>query len=882
MATYSEQISKIGNLGMQDVIGICKSLLPDEYKNRPYRHPELQNGVALLQSEEGLNCYIAAYGEMHMIKCRAALQNFPFDKIQGTVEIVDWGCGQGIGSMCIFEAIVEQDKSQWLNHITLIEPSDASRNRAEANLTRATNGSITIIPIDRYLPGAAKDTEIDGLDYSSKNVIHIFSNILDITSINLFKLAQIVACLEKKHFVLCIGPVNANAYRIEQFCSVFGEQYFFSNINDKQYGRTSDTFYAFTCKTKCFHYNGDPLNISNMDKVKIPVFEDNNVIYSEYDPLSYVQNGTISEELSKLYLTVLNKLSPNDIILVKPDINGDKPDLVVVRPQKGVLIISLFEEDLNNFDSTNVSKLSPIDILDTYQMNLIRLHIEGLLEKVITNPTNFKLIKKLLFCTKCNTEEARKQFGNHSKNNKYTYVYGNNLLKNNNVDLFTDIYFNIYNPEFDEKNHKSFLDIITPKWHSYRQGNQISLTTVQKNLSQSIAKRKQKISGVAGSGKTQVLATRAVNAQVRTGGKVLVLTYNKTLRNYLKQRINEVRADFFWNKIYIDNYHQFFKNQALNCKLRLSIKLDSFNDETFFQNSEKQLQKYEAILIDEVQDYDTVWLKILNRYFLSENGEFVVFGDPKQNIYSKPVDANGDIRLGVIGGEWNNQLKEGKRFSNPQITKLATDFQREFLSKLPTDDFGESIQNTILSKIEYVNVGVGCNIRNLTEQLMLLITGKEIDIEDTIILSQSAEVLRDLDYEYRVNTNKNTITTFIQYEEFDKLMNKYNIDDKTQVLANYKFKHDKEAIEHQKKMHFTMKGDVLKLSTIHSYKGWEAHNVIVILEPEGTGVYCVPANLNSPEIIYTAITRAKESLFVINLGNTKYHSFFEKSIQNKI
>ena len=28
--------------------------------------------------------------------------------------------------------------------------------------------------------------------------------------------------------------------------------------------------------------------------------------------------------------------------------------------------------------------------------------------------------------------------------------------------------------------------------------------------------------------------------------------------------------------------------------------------------------------------------------------------------------------------------------------------------------------------------------------------------------------------------------------------------------------------------------------------------------------------------LYTAITRAKEKLFILNLGNAKYHSFFEK------
>jgi hypothetical protein len=55
----------------------------------------VNHGVDLLTSEDELNAYMLAYGEMHNVKCRAAFQNFPFDKIYSNIEIVDWGCGQG-------------------------------------------------------------------------------------------------------------------------------------------------------------------------------------------------------------------------------------------------------------------------------------------------------------------------------------------------------------------------------------------------------------------------------------------------------------------------------------------------------------------------------------------------------------------------------------------------------------------------------------------------------------------------------------------------------------------------------------------------------------------------------------------------------------------
>ena len=48
-----------------------------------------------------------------------------------------------------------------------------------------------------------------------------------------------------------------------------------------------------------------------------------------------------------------------------------------------------------------------------------------------------------------------------------------------------------------------------------------------------------------------------------------------------------------------------------------------------------QIEKYSAILIDEVQDYRTVWLRLIKKYFLADNGEFVVFGDSKQDIYNR-------------------------------------------------------------------------------------------------------------------------------------------------------------------------------------------------------------------------------------------------------
>jgi hypothetical protein len=72
-----------------------------------------------------------------------------------------------------------------------------------------------------------------------------------------------------------------------------------------------------------------------------------------------------------------------------------------------------------------------------------------------------------------------------------------------------------------------------------------------------------------------------------------------------------------------------------------------------------------------------------------------------------------------------------------------------------------------------------------------------------------------------------------------------------------------------------MSSPQLKISTICSYKGWEAENVILVIQSvskEDTDTD------NCPELIYTALTRAKKNLFIINLGNEKYHHFFETNL----
>lgn len=875
---YAEDIRQCNSI--DDIIDYCHDALPIEYKGRPWTHPELKRGINLLASDVALNCYMSAYGDMHVTKCRAAMMNFPFNDVLGSIEIVDWGCGQGIGSATIIEVLRQRNLLQWLRKVTLIEPSRSALERAHDNVRTLTHDTVEIDAKNLFLPanGIAEGDTLSPIGYRYNNVIHVFSNILDVTTIDLGAVARMVASAHGKHFVLCIGPKNGAAYRIEKFCSVFGEQDYFSQIDSVRYARTRRTAHPYTCMTRCFVYNGATIDLNRLALVG----ESHEAIYNEYDLRLQIQNHVLSPQKARVAWRLENILSLDDIMYIDAVVNEVAVDFIIVRPNKGVLLLNVFEENLNECTlSTDKKKInvheqlyqSPIDLISLCQSS-IKDGIEELLMSTIEDSRNFSLIKKAVVFSENSIDEIKDFFGFEGHIVNFTYVFGKEFIGSREVtlNLYNTIGFLYNNVAFDDVVRRKLAKIISPSWHSYQEGR-IDLQPIgaQRRLAES-SMTQQKISGVAGSGKTQVLAFRAVNALKRTGGDVLVLTYNITLANYLKYRLSEIREDFSWEKIDVYPYHQFFRIRAAECQLH--VEFGSYQDETFFDNSRNH-KKYSAVFVDEVQDYTTEWLRIIMQNFLLEpNGELVVFGDPKQNVYQRPLDTNGDIRLGVIGGQWNRQLTTCRRFTNPRLANLATAFQAQFMANLPTDNIAteNAMPNTLNFQIlTYIDLRQNSSIDAIISNIINIITNDNNEARDFVVLASSTKLLRNIDILYRQRTNEQTEITFISSESLERLKQIHQVTDER--LANWKFNRDFEALERTRKQLFTTDKRCLKISTIQSFKGWESPSVIVILESD-FALHNTSFRPMSPQTIYTAITRARESMYIINIGNDSYHNFF--------
>ena len=699
-----------------------------------------------------------------------------------------------------------------------------------------------------------------------------------------------------------------------------------------------------------------------------------------YPGIEKIKMLTVQPEEGELYLLhyLKNNLDDSFEVFFNPFLNGDRPDVIIMRKGYGIMIIEVKDWKFSNYylDERRKWRLkknhaylkSPLDQVLHYKENIYNLHIENLLEMKIKNFKYWTIVCCAVYFHN-ETESSINEFlvAPFSQDKKYLnflkynvdYLGKDNLNKIDFNKLLRKRYLDGDQTSFLFTNelYDSFKRFLKPTQHTKEEGKKIVYSTRQKELIVS-QPRDQRIKGVVGSGKTTVMAARAVNAHLRTNDKVLLLTYNITLKNYIHDKISKVREDFSWDSFYINNYHNFLTAEMNNLEIQITVP-DSFNtwtqeqksnyfEENYYSNVQlfaersNEIHKYKTILIDEIQDYKRPWMDIIKTCFLERGGEYVLFGDEKQNIYDNELE-NRDIKTNVQ--QRPSEMKDCFR-SDKKIKNIAVNFQKRlFINKYDIDDFNN--QQTITfdkpGYINYIFIPPGKNvstifslIRNITRQL-------NEHPNDIAALGFTIKLLRKLDCYYRYKTNEKTNAMFETQEVWFKLfLDAFNPDElvkeglkffegikkedeKRGILAvaltlkslikefkddifikrlsdfflKYKvipeqfdawyekqsvkelFGNPKsgklfEAIKNvrdNKKIHFWFNRGTLKLSTIHSFKGWEANTLFLILEPKyDSGDF----NLSFEELIYTGITRSRLNLTVLNYGNTDYHQQLEE------
>ena len=125
-------------------------------------------------------------------------------------------------------------------------------------------------------------------------------------------------------------------------------------------------------------------------------------------------------------------------VYFNPFLNGERPDIVILRQSCGVLIIEVKDWHLCNYtmDNTgrwrlrieNVCKKSPIDQVKSYKENLFNLHIDKLLDRKIHDSKYFAIIS----CAVYFHNETEASVRNFCGNTGYIELLGHDSLTNAN------------------------------------------------------------------------------------------------------------------------------------------------------------------------------------------------------------------------------------------------------------------------------------------------------------------------------------------------------------------------------------------------------------------------------------------------------------------
>lgn len=141
---------------------------------------ELGRGLNVLTSTEQLDQYLYSYGLM--VECQWQQVGGSWAG-QGPVRLVDYGCGQGLAGLLLYDKWGDAFASS-LQKVVLIEPSPQALIRAEA-VYRSIAPESDIVCLNADFD-AVQAAHLEGTP--SLHTMHVFSNVLDIEGFDQFRL----------------------------------------------------------------------------------------------------------------------------------------------------------------------------------------------------------------------------------------------------------------------------------------------------------------------------------------------------------------------------------------------------------------------------------------------------------------------------------------------------------------------------------------------------------------------------------------------------------------------------------------------------------------------------------------------------------------------
>lgn len=390
----------------------------------------------------------------------------------------------------------------------------------------------------------------------------------------------------------------------------------------------------------------------------------------------------------------------------------------------------------------------------------------------------------------------------------------------------------------------------------------MALDIQQEMIAKNIGSGHRILKGVAGSGKSLVIACRAKYLKtVYPDWKILIVCFNNTLCNHILNMMNENHVD----NLEISTFHGLVK-KITNANLtmlenesqddynvRISEILNSYINKVNFPH------KYDAILIDEGQDFAQEWIQSLVKILNPESNSILFCYDPAQNIFNRKRPSWKSFGLEVQGKKPTELMRCYRNTKEILLTARSFLNSKTLDSLIAEDDFDRVLDpDTGECKVGSIPVAYQSN-----------------SLEETINL-----IVKKINYLVKNGYPENSISILIARDvtssKVDYLLHKAFKNYAPNVT--YKF-----IVSSQDKRSLNLKELSIKILNFESAKGLEFEHVFLI------GLENMPRlsakNTNRDEdterkLTYVAMTRAKENLYMISNQNSGFFDEISQIIKN--
>ena len=522
----------------------------------------------------------------------------------------------------------------------------------------------------------------------------------------------------------------------------------------------------------------------------------------------------------------------------QPVINSMHPDFILLHPNKGIIIIEVkdwhlcspqYKENGQVLDNNNnYINSNPIDQVASYKELILKYELNFFVEANENYDKNeaFSTISSVVYFHKASREKSVKFCG--EEKSKKAFIWSRDNLdylcsetpKKNKI-FPSCLFYNSSNFARDSfrtmQNLVENLEmILRPSDYARERKFPLTLTREQKELATLKSGSIRRWGGVAGSGKTLIIASKAAEA-LKQNKRVLILTFNITLRHYIRdlssQQFDDGDRKLLKSHLTIAHFHGFLS--ILKAELNISVETKKKSVEEYtkwlmnkiverINSFHPNTLNYDYILIDEGQDFNGDWIRFLKEFF-TYNGELLVMYDRAQNIYetqgewiTTPSEIQGIGFRGQVGHlSVTHRLPESIIY---QVQRLNPFFENE------NELTGTNTQEDLFTKIEWKNISNPDHQIDYIEKRINSIMNERIStIEDIVIITMH---------------EKTGISIVNRFKE-----------------KNYKVSHvydlsGKKDIEERRneKWKFQPGTGRIKVCSYQSYKGWESSHVILLLE----------------------------------------------------